>query len=143
MSGGKRQRAGRKAIKIDLEQVEKLCNLQCTDAELASFFGVSLRTIERRKSQPAFAEAMSRGKAKGLLSLRRSLWSLAAKGQPAANIFLAKNLLGYRDYVSNELSGPDGGPIKIEPAPELGELSDDEIKQLALLVGKAERPRKG
>ena len=143
MSGGKRQRAGRKAIKIDLEQVEKLCNLQCTDAELASFFGVSSRTIERRKSQPAFAECMARGKSRGLLTLRRNLWSLAGKGNPAANIFLAKNLLGYRDYVSNELSGPDGGPIKIEPAPELGALSDDEIKQLAVLVGKAERPRKG
>jgi hypothetical protein len=139
MSGGKRQRAGRKAIKIDLEQVEKLCNLQCTDSELASFFGVSVRTIERRKSQPAFAECMSRG----LLTLRRNLWSLAGKGNPAANIFLAKNLLGYRDYVSNELSGPDGGPIAIAPAPELGALSDDEIKQLALLVGKAERPRNG
>jgi hypothetical protein len=143
MSGGKRQRAGRKAIKIDLEQLEKLCNLQCTDDELASFFGVSARTIERRKAQPAFAEALARGKAKGRLTLRRSLWSLAAKGNPAANIFLAKNLLGYRDYVSSELSGPDGGPIAIAPAPELGVLSDDEIKQLAILVGKAERPRKG
>ena len=67
----------------------------------------------------------------------------AAKGNPAANIFLAKNLLGSRDYVSSELSGPDGGPIAIAPAPELGVLSDDEIKQLAILVGKAERPRKG
>ncbi len=143
MSGGKRQRAGRKAIRIDLEQVEKLCNLQCTDEELASFFGVSVRTIERRKNQPAFAEVLARGKAKGKLSLRRSLWGLAAKGNPAANIFLAKNLLGYRDYVSSELSGPDGGPIAIAPAPELGGLTDDEIKQLALLVNKTERPRKG
>jgi hypothetical protein len=143
MSGGKRARAGRKAVKIDLEQVEKLCSLQCTEGELASFFGVSVRTIERRKSQPAFAEVMARGKSKGLLTLRRSLWSLAAKGQPAANIFLAKNLLGYRDYFSNEISGPDGGPIKIAPAPELSELTDEELKQLATLVGKTERPRKG
>jgi hypothetical protein len=143
MSGGKRQRAGRKAVKIDLEQMEKLCNLQCTDEEIASFFSVSVRTIERRKNQAAFAAVIARGKAKGKVSLRRSLWSLAAKGNPAANIFLAKNLLGYRDYVSNELSGPDGGPIKFGAAPELGELSDDEIKQLAVLVGKAERPRKG
>jgi hypothetical protein len=143
MSGGKRQRAGRKAIRIDLEQVEKLCNLQCTDEELASFFGVSIRTIERRKNQPAFAEVLARGKAKGKLSLRRSLWGLAAKGNPAANIFLAKNLLGYRDYVSSELSGPDGGPIAIAPAPELGGLTDDEIRQLAVLVNKTERPRKG
>jgi hypothetical protein len=143
MSGGRRHRAGRKAIRIDLEQVEKLCNLQCTDDELASFFGVSVRTIERRKNQPAFAEVLARGKAKGKLSLRRSLWGLAAKGNPAANIFLAKNLLGYRDYVSSELSGPDGGAIRIGPAPELSELNDEELKQLAILVNKTERPRKG
>ena len=56
--GGKRPGAGRKAVHIDLEQVEKLCGLQCTDDELASFFGVNPRTIERRKNQPAFAEAL-------------------------------------------------------------------------------------
>src|SRR5579862_6577092 len=125
MSGGKRSGSDRKAVKIDLEQVEKLCGLQCTDDELASFFGVSARTIERRKRQPAFAEALTRGKAKGKLSLRRNLFGLAAKGNPAANIFLAKNLLGYRDYFTNEHSGPDGGPIMIGPAPEIGGLSDE------------------
>lgn len=73
MSGGKRPRSGRKPMKIDLEQVEKLCGLQCTDEELASFFGVSVSTTERRKNNPAFAAAMAQGKAKGRLSLRRNL----------------------------------------------------------------------
>jgi hypothetical protein len=141
--GGRRAGSGRKAVHIDLEQVEKLCALQCTDEELASFFGVNVRTIERRKDQPAFADAIARGKAKGRLSLRRSLWGLAAKGNPAANIFLAKNLLGYKDYFSNEHSGPDGGPIVIAPAPELSALNDEELKQLRALVSKTERPRKG
>ena len=141
--GGKRPGSGRKAVHIDLEQVEKLCGLQCTDEELASFFRVNVRTIERRKEQSAFADAMSRGKAKGRLSLRRNLWGLAAKGNPAANIFLAKNLLGYKDYFSNEHSGPDGGPIVIAPAPELSALNDEELKQLRALVRKTERPRKG
>jgi len=142
--GGRRPGSGRKAVHIDLEQVEKLCALQCTDEEVASFFGVNVRTIERRKEQqPAFADAMARGKAKGRLSLRRSLWGLAAKGNPAANIFLAKNLLGYKDYFSNEHSGPDGGPIVIAPAPELSALNDEELKQLRTLVSKTERPRKG
>ena len=94
MAGGKRNGSGRKKVTINLEEVEKLAALQCTEAEIASFFGVSVRTIERRKSQPAFAEAMERGKARGRVSLRRSLWALAHKGNPAANIFLAKNLLG-------------------------------------------------
>ena len=143
MKGGKRPQAGRKPVNIDLEQVEKLAAIQCTEAEIASVLGVSIRTIERRKQQPDFAEAMERGKARGRVSLRRNLWSLANKGQPAANIFLAKNLLGYRDYIANEHSGPDGGPIAIGPAPELAELTNEELQQLSLLVGKTQRPRKG
>jgi hypothetical protein len=142
MKGGKRPKAGRKRVNIDLDQVEKLAAIQCTEAEIASVLGVSERTIERRKHQPDFAEAIARGKARGRVSLRRNLWTLANKGQPAANIFLAKNLLGYKDYFSNEHTGPDGGPITIAPAPELGELSNDELKQLSLLVSKTQRLRK-
>ena len=143
MAGGKRNGSGRKKVAINIEDVEKLAALQCTDVEIASFLGVSVRTFERRKSQPVFAEAVERGKARGRVSLRRNLWTLANKGNPAANIFLAKNLLGYKDYFSNEHSGPDGGPIVIGPAPELGELTDEELKQLSILVGKTQRPRKG
>jgi hypothetical protein len=68
MKGGKRPRAGRKPVIIDLEQVEKLAAIQCTEAEIASVIGVSERTIERRKQQPDFAEAMARGKARGRVS---------------------------------------------------------------------------
>jgi len=138
MPGGARPRAGRKAVKIDPAELEKLCALQCTDEEVASFFGVSARTIERRRKRPAFAEAMDRGRARGRLSLRRNLWSLAAKGNPAANIFLAKNLLGYRDVVSSEHSGPGGGPIPIDARPDLSRLSDEEFEQLQALVDKAQ-----
>lgn len=141
MAGGKRTGAGRKPVSIDLEQVEKLAALQCTEAEIASVLGVSERTIERRKLQPDFVEAMTRGKARGRVSLRRNMWTLANKGNPAANIFLAKNLLGYKDYFSNEHTGPEGGPIVMSPAPELSLLSDEEIKQLNELVNKTQRPR--
>ena len=143
MTGGKRAKSGRKPAHIDPVELEKLCVLQCTDVEIASFFGISARTLERRKSRPAVAEAIERGKARGKTSLRRSLFNLAMKGNPAANIFLAKNLLGYKDYVANELSGPDGGTIPIGPAPELGELSDEEVKQLAAVVNKTGRALKG
>ena len=143
MTGGAREGSGRKRVNIDLEQVEKLCALQCTDEELASYFGVSPRTIERRKAQLPFADAMARGKSKGRLSLRRSLWALAAKGNPAANIFLAKNLLGYKDYFANELSGPDGGPIAVGPAPELNDVTNEELKQFLALLDKGKHPHKG
>jgi hypothetical protein len=68
MHGGQRPGAGRKAVPIELEQLEKLCALQCTDAEIAAWFHVSTRTIENRRKQRQFAEAMERGRAKGRIS---------------------------------------------------------------------------
>ena len=78
--GGKRSGSGRRAVEIDLTEVERLCSIQCTDEELASFFAVDVRTIERRKKKPAFAAALERGRAKGRLSIRRTLFALATKG---------------------------------------------------------------
>ena len=137
MHGGRRSGAGRKAADINLEDLEKLCGLQCTDEELAAWFGVSLRTIERRRQEPAFAEAMERGKARGRLSLRRNLFGLSAKGNVAASIFLAKNILGYKDVSRSEHSGPDGGPIPIQTRPDLSRLSDEELTQFQILMEKA------
>jgi hypothetical protein len=34
--------------KIDMEELEKLCAMQATDEEIAAWFGVAARTIERR-----------------------------------------------------------------------------------------------
>src|SRR5215471_16780299 len=110
--------------KIDLAELEKLCGMQCTDEEIAAFFGVSTRTIERRRQVKKFSEVMEQARAKGRVSVRRSLFRLAAAGNIAAAIFLSKNLLGYRDVVNTEHSGPDGSPIQIARKPDLSQLSD-------------------
>ena len=91
---------GRPEAKIDLAELEKLCSMQCTDEEIAAFFNVSVRTIERRRTVASFRDVMDRAKAKGRVSVRRNLFRLAANGNVAAAIFLSKNLLGYRDVVT-------------------------------------------
>src|SRR5262245_16811599 len=136
--GGKRCGSGRKAVKINLEELERLCLIQCTDQELASFFDVDVRTIERRKKKPAFAAALERGRAKGRVSIRRMLFALAAKGNVAAAIFLAKNLLGYKDYFSNEHSGPDGGPIPMSVVEALHRRRNQLALERKSLVGAQE-----
>ncbi|MGB9456367.1 MAG: hypothetical protein WCB12_10005 [Bryobacteraceae bacterium] len=141
--GGKRAGAGRKAVRIDLVELEKLSAMQSTDEEIAAFFNVKVRTIERRRKQPAFAAAMERGRAKGRISVRRTLHAQAAEGNVAAAIFLAKNLLGYRDVRRNELSGPDGSPIPIDGGLDYSRLSREEFEQFAALIDKAKKPQEG
>jgi hypothetical protein len=131
----------RPKAKIDLAEMEKLYGLQCTDEEVAAFLGVSTRTIQRRRKIKHFGEAADRAKAKGRVSVRRHLFRLAAAGNVAAAIFLAKNLLGYRDVVSTEHSGPDGSPIQIATNPDLSQLNDEELRQLRAIAEKTKTRR--
>ena len=133
--GGKRPGSGRKAIKIDLALLEKLCAMHCTDVELAGIFEVSVRTIERHKKKPAFAAVMERGHAKGRISVRRNLFEQAAKGNSQSTIFLAKNLLGFKDYVSNEHSGPEGSPIPLSFVATLNARRDSLARRKRLESG--------
>ena len=129
----------RPRVKINLTELEKLYGMQCTDEEVAGFLGISTRTLTRRKQVKKTAEVIDRAKAKGRVSVRRALFRLAASGNVAASIFLAKNLLGYRDVRSNEHSGPDGGPIAIDGGLDLSQFSEDELEHLQALVDKAQR----
>jgi hypothetical protein len=64
--------------------------------------------------------------------------SQAAKGNAPAAIFLAKNLLGYRDVQRNEHSGPDGSPIPINAGLDLSRLSTEEVELLRVLRDRAQ-----
>ena len=91
--------------KIDLAELEKLCSLQCTDEELAAWFNVTTRTIERKRKNAKFAEVMNRGKAKGRISIRRMQMKLLEQGNATMGVWLGKNILGQVDEVRHELSG--------------------------------------
>ena len=100
-------------MQIDLVQLEKLCCLQCTDEELAEYFGVTTRTIENKRKKPEYAEVMKRGRVKGRISVRREQFKLLERGNPSIAIWLGKQYLGQRDVTPIELSGPDGKQLKI------------------------------
>src|SRR5215468_6121168 len=127
----------RPEAKIDLAELEKLAGMQCTNEEIGAFFGVSKRTILRRCESEKFRDIIENGRAKGRVSVRRSLFKLANAGNIAAAIFLAKNLLGYKDVVNTEHTGPAGGPIQVASKPDFSQLTNEELDQLRSIADKA------
>jgi hypothetical protein len=91
--------------KIDLAELERLCMMQCTDEEIAGWFGVTTRTIERRRNNPKFAEIMERGKAKGRISVRRQQLRLLEAGNATMGVWLGKQILGQTDQIRHDIRG--------------------------------------
>jgi hypothetical protein len=87
--------AGRPKKEIDYATVEKLANIQCTQEEIASFLGISSRTLLRDEK---FKELFARGRENGKMSLRRIQWKHAEKSATMA-IWLGKQYLGQRDNI--------------------------------------------
>ena len=88
---------------IDLIELEKLCLLQCTHSEIAAWFGVSERTIERKRKIKKFADVMERGKMKGKISVRRMQMKLLENGNATMGVWLGKNILGQTDEVHHQI----------------------------------------
>ncbi len=103
---------GKKPAAIDLVELEKLCALQCTDEDIAAWFGCATKTIQRRKDEATFAEVMERGRGKGRVSLRRKQMELALAGDKTMLVWLGKQLLGQRDRFDAQITGAGGGPIE-------------------------------
>lgn len=98
------KRMGRPPIEIDKKQFEKLCGLQCTLVEIASYFNCSEDTIERwcKKTYSAtFAETFKKKSGNGKISLRRAQFRLAETNASMA-IWLGKQYLGQRDLLKGD-----------------------------------------
>lgn len=84
---------------IDVIQFQKLCGLQCTLEEIASFFDCSEDTIEnwcKRELGARFSDVYKKYSAPGKISLRRSQFKLAERSATMA-IWLGKQYLGQKD----------------------------------------------
>jgi hypothetical protein len=111
---------------VSWDDIDKLCGLQCTEEEIAQWCEVSVSTLYRRSLEEhgvSFDEYFEQKRGAGKISLRRSQWQLAQKGNPTMLIWLGKQYLGQRDKSSHELSGPDGKPIETARS-----LSDEQLE---------------
>lgn len=120
------KKMGRPVIQIDWEVFDKLCALQCTQVEMASWFDCSVDTLERRcmdEQQMTFAEYYTQKAGKGKISLRRNQWKLAEKGNATMLIWLGKQILGQKDKTDITTDGMPLQLISKVPRPELSDVA--------------------
>ena len=93
-----KKKVGRKKLVIDYITVEKLASIQCTQEEISTFLGISVRTLQRDEE---FCRIYKKGQENGKMSLRRMQFKLAEKNSAMA-IFLGKQYLGQKDIPEQE-----------------------------------------
>ncbi len=100
---------------ISKEAMIALAEIQCTVEEFSAALGVSKPTVIKRVKEvfnvDSFGEFIERHGGQGKISLRRSMWKNALKGNIVMQIFLAKNHLGMSDKVEATHQNPDGTPL--------------------------------
>ena len=95
-------KTGRPKKNISKEQFEKLCGLQCTKKEIASFFNCSEDTIVNfchSEYGETFSEVFNKYASLGKISLRRTQFKLAEKSSAMA-IWLGKQILDQEDKIA-------------------------------------------
>ena len=97
------KKRGRPKKQLNYEAIEKLASIHCTQDEIASFLGVSVKTLQRDKE---FCRLYKKGMDEGRMSLRRTQFKLAERN-PAMAIFLGKQYLGQTDKVETTIATID------------------------------------
>ena len=102
---------GRPKKEIDYVTVKKLAKIFATQEEIATFLGLSIRTLQRDEK---FSHVYKEGREGAKMSLRRTQFAQAKKYYAMA-IWLGKQYLGQRE------------PREVEISPDL----KDELKEFA------------
>ncbi len=95
---------GRPVKKLDQDQFEKLCAIQATEVEIASWFDCSIDTVCRWSMKTygcTFADIYKKKSSVGRISLRRKQVEVAHTGNVTMLIWLGKQLLGQKDKMEH------------------------------------------
>ena len=108
---------GRPRLQVDYKILSKLASIGCPMYEIAMILGISQRTLKRN-----FANFIEQHRERGKASLRKKMWDKALKKDNTnMQIFLSKNLLGYKDKVETQTI--------TEPLPLIIEAEVDDGKE--------------
>ena len=123
--------AGRPQFEITDEvcqQAEKLAAQGLTIDQIANVLGMGKRTLYEKKAEyPQFSHAIEAGRSKGIATITNALFKKANEGDVAAQKYYLNNRdnRNWKDKVTTEHTGSDGGPIQVQEIQFLPVSSDD------------------
>ena len=103
-----------RTVLIDQAEFEKLCEIQCTQEEIACFFSCSVDSVNtwcKRVYGRKFAEVFVEKRGAGRVSIRRSQFRLA-EFNPTMSIWLGKQYLSQTDKQEVAVAVNDDDTIK-------------------------------
>ncbi len=99
-----KNKGGRPKKDIDFDELQKLCNMHCTQDEICDFFDVDDKTLTARLTEAGydgFSDFYKKHLGVGKISIRRMQWASAKKGSVAMQVWLGKQYLGQREKIEN------------------------------------------
>lgn len=124
-----KKKMGRPRKEVDFNVFEGLCEILCTEEEIAHAFKMDIDTLNARikeKYGETFSEVYKLYSAKGKISIRRKQVEVALSGNTSLLIWVGKQMLGQKE--KSEISGQDGKPI--EHKVSLEKLGDGDIDDI-------------
>lgn len=123
-----RNKVTKPKIEIDLDKVEALAANGLTQQQIADSLGISESTLyERKRENTDFAEAIKRGRAKGIAVVTNALMKKVKEGNVTAMIFFLKSQAGWKETQSVDLNLSDETKPKVYKS--LKELFDDDDEE--------------
>jgi len=100
-------------IQIDLAKVESLAANGLTQEQIASALGISESLLyQQKRENEEFAEAIKRGKAKGIALVTNKLMESIKNGNMTGMIFFLKTQAGWKETITQEHTGANGTALQ-------------------------------
>ena len=113
---------GRPQVRMDPEQLQKLLAMQCSDEQVAAWFGFTLRSLYNAKKREPYREIFEHYRERGKAMIKMALFDEGVnKRCPSILIWLDKTICGTRIPQH----------VVVTPTKPLHEMSDAELYAIA------------
>jgi len=99
---------------LDLDLIEKLASIHCSNHEIASIVGCDPSLLSKKR----YSVVVQKGKERGKMALRRKMFEGAMAGNVSLQIWLSKNILGFSDKVEQKIQDTTGAMLSEEELAE-------------------------